>query len=108
MAEKFRTAFIALVPDAVPATHRSFIETPLYALTSVLVRDETEAIDVCTRLAKREGVTSLILCPGFTHGSVARISEAVGEGVSVNVARGDGPGNKAAFDAMAKAGWFKR
>ena len=46
--------------------------------------------------------------PSFTHKAVARIVEAVGKGVSVNIARGDGPSNEVAFKIMTEAGWFKR
>jgi len=108
MAEKFKAAFIAHVPDANPAKHRCVIKTSIYELTSVLVKDDDdEAVEVCKELRK-EGVHAFILCPGFTHKAVARIVDAVGDGVSVNIARGDGPSNKAALKIMNKVGWFKR
>jgi hypothetical protein len=34
--------------------------------------------------------------------------EAVGEGVSLSVARGDGPSNEVALKIMRELGWFKR
>lgn len=106
MAEKFKAAFIAHVPDANPAEHRCVVKTSLYELTSVLVRNDDEAVEVCKELRK-EGVNAFILCPGFTHKAVARIVDAVGDGASVNIARGDGPSNEAALKIMSKAGWFK-
>jgi len=107
MVGKFKAAFVAHVPDADPAKHRCFIKTSLYELTSVLVKDDDEAVEVCKELAQT-GVHAFILCPGFTHKAIARIVDAVGEGVSVNVARGDGPSNKVAQKIMREIGWFEK
>jgi hypothetical protein len=107
MVEKFKAAFIAHVPDADPAKHRCTVKTSLYELTSVLVKNDDEAVEACKEL-REAGVHAFILCPGFTHKAVARIVEAVGEGASVNIARGDGPSNEAAIKIMTEAGWFKR
>lgn len=49
---------------------------------------------------------SFILCPGFTNKGVAQIANAVGEGISVNVARGDGPSNAIAHEVMIRVGFF--
>ena len=87
----FRAAFIAHVPDADPVKHRAVLETDLYKLFSVLVKDQDQAVDVCRRLVADEGVQSILLCPGNTHADVAAIVAAVGDDVSVSVARGDGP-----------------
>ena len=76
MVGVFRAAFIAHVPDADPAKHRCVIRTSLYELTSVLVKDDDEAVEVCKELAQKEGVHAFILCPGFTHKSVARIGRS--------------------------------
>jgi len=108
MVRRFKAAFIAHVPDADPAKHRCVIRTSLYELTSVLVKDDNEAVEVCRELARREGVHAFILCPGFTHKAVARIVDVVGEGVSVNVARGDGLSNEAALKIMREIGWFEK
>lgn len=107
-AKKFRSAFVAMAPDVDPAVHRSVIETPIYSLTSVLVRNEDEALTVCREMARTDGVHSFVLCPGFTNRGVGRIVEAVGDGVSVNVARGDGPGGAVVHKAMSEAGFFAR
>ncbi len=104
---KFIAAMVAMTPDADPARHRSVIDTSLYRLISILVRDEKQAAEVCTELVRGEGVQSFLLCPGFTNKGVGRIAEAVGDGVSVNVARGDGPSNVMARQAMEGAGFFK-
>jgi hypothetical protein len=107
MAVKFKAAFIARVPDADSAEHRCSIKTSLYELTSVLVKDDDQAVEVCKELRK-EGVHAFILCPGFTHKAVARIVDTVGDDVSVNIARGDGPSHEAALKIMSEAGWFKK
>jgi hypothetical protein len=108
VVEKFKAAFIAHVPDADPVKHRCVIQTSIYELISVLVRSDDEAVEVCRELAGKEGVKAFILCPGFTHKAIARIADAVGEGVSINVARGDGPSNEVALKIMHEVGWFKR
>jgi hypothetical protein len=105
--KKFKAAFIAHVPDADSAKHRSILKTSLYELTSVLVRNDDDAVNVCRDLAQRGGVKSFLLCPGFTHTSIARIVDAVGKGISVNVARGDGPSNQVALSIMNEVRWFK-
>ncbi len=102
----FKAAFIAHVPDADPAKHRAVLETDLYKLFSVLVRDQDQAVEVCRRLVAEEGVQSVVLCPGNTHADVAGIAAAVGDGVSVSVARGDSPSMRIAMEAMRDAGWF--
>ncbi len=107
MGVKFKAAFIVRVPDADPAKHRCSVKTSLYELTSVLVKNDDEAVEVCKELRK-EGVHAFILCPGFTHKAVARIVDAVGDDVSVNVARGDGPSHETAIKIMSEAGWFEK
>lgn len=102
IVEKFKAAFMAHVPDADPAKHRSVVKTSLYELTSVLVKNDDEAVEVCKELRK-EGVHAFILCPGFTHKAVARIVDAVGNGISVNIARVDGPSNEVALKIMREA-----
>lgn len=97
---------MAMTPDAEPSRHRTVVETSLYQLTTVLVRDEDQAVELCRELV-RDGVQSFLLCPGFTNHGVGRIAEAAGDGVSVNVARGDGPSNAVARQAMERAGFFK-
>jgi len=102
----FTAAFIAHVPDADPEKHRAVLETDLYKLFSVLVKDQGQALEVCRRLVAEEGVQSVVLCPGNTHADVADIVAAVGDGVSVSVARGDSPSMRIAAEAMRSAGWF--
>ena len=104
--ERFRAALVAMTPDADPSKHRSVIKTPHYELTSILVKNEDEAVRICKELVQKDGVQSFLLCPGFTNKGVARVSEAVGDGISVNVARGDGPSNAIAHRIMSEVGFF--
>lgn len=107
MVEKFIAAFMAMNPEADPSEHRSVIDAPMYRLISVLVKDERQAEEVCADLVRREGVRSFILCPGFTNQGIGRISSSLGQGISINVARGDGPSNAVARQEMERAGFFR-
>ncbi len=98
----FVAAFIAHAPDADPEKHRSVIDTGKYRLISVAVRDQEQALAVSRELVEKEGIHSVLLCPGFTHADVAAIAEAVGENVGVTVARGDAPSNRIAVQTIAR------
>ncbi|MBE3089395.1 MAG: hypothetical protein IMZ59_00790 [Actinobacteria bacterium] len=103
----FKVLFLAHAPDAEAEKHRCVIETPkYYKLFVVVVKDQDQAIEVCKKVVKEEGIQSIILCPGFTHKNIAEISEAVGENVGVFVARGDGPSNRISMEVMRSEGWF--
>ena len=90
----FKAVFLAHAPDAEPEKHGCVIETSKYKLFVVVVKDQDQAVEVCKKLVKEEGIHSILLCPGFTHRDVAEIAEAVGENVAVAVARGDGPSSR--------------
>ncbi len=98
----FVAAFIAHAPDADPEKHRSVIDTGKYRLISVAVSNQEQALAVSRELVEKEGIHSVLLCPGFTHADVAAIAEAVGENVGVTVARGDGPSNRIAVQTIAR------
>ncbi|MGB7063068.1 MAG: DUF6506 family protein [Candidatus Zixiibacteriota bacterium] len=102
----FKVAFVAHAPDADAEKHRCVIETGKYKLFVTVARDQEQAVEVCRKLAKEEGIHSICLCPGFTHRDIAQIAAAVGERVGVTVARGDGPGNRVVMEVMKKEGWF--
>ncbi|RKZ28490.1 hypothetical protein DRQ26_00985 [bacterium] len=105
----FNVLFLAHAPDAEAEKHRCVIETPkYYKLFAVVVREQEEAIEICKKYVKEQGIQSILLCPGFTHKDIAEISEAVGENVGVFVARGDGPSNRASMEAMKKEGFFQK
>ena len=102
----FKAAFLAHAPDADPEKHRCVIETSKFRLFVVVVKDQNQAVEVCKKLVKEEGINSILLCPGFTHKDVAQIAEAVGEKVGVVVARGDGPSSRVVMEVMKKEDWF--
>lgn len=102
----FKAVFLAHAPDADPAKHTCVIDTGMYKLFSVVVRDHAQAMEACKRLVTEEGIHSIILCPGNTNKDVAEIADAVGKGVGVSVARGDGPSMRVAQEVMQKEGWF--
>jgi len=102
----FKVIFIAHTPDAEPEKHKCVVETSKYKLLVRLVKNQEQAVEVCKKLVREEGIHSVLLCPGFTNQNVAEISEAVGKNVGVSVARGDGPSSKIAKDVMKKEGWF--
>ncbi|MBS3782266.1 MAG: hypothetical protein KGY68_06635 [Candidatus Thermoplasmatota archaeon] len=103
---KFRTLFMAHTPEAEKEEHKAKIETEKYVLYVNLVRGQEEALKTAEEYAEKEGIQSIILCPGFTHEDVAEISESLDD-VGVTVARGDGPSGRIAKEAMQKAGWFE-
>lgn len=102
----FKVLFLAHTPDAEPEKHRCVIETSKYKLFAVLVKDQNQAVEVCKKLVKEEGIHSILLCPGFTHRDIGEIAEAVGENVGVYVSRGDGPSNRVSMEVMKREGWF--
>jgi hypothetical protein len=102
----FKALFIAHAPDADYEKHRNVIDTGMYTLYSVVVRSQKEAIHVSKEYWQAESIEAILLCPGFTHGDVAEIFEALDGKVSVNVARGDGPSSRIATETLKRAGYF--
>ena len=102
----FKVLFIAHTPDAEPKKHQCVIETPKYKLLVRLVKNQEQAVEVCKKLVREEGIHSILLCPGFTHQNVAEISEAVGKKVGISVARGDGPSSRITKEVMKREDWF--
>ena len=102
----FKVLFLAHAPDAEPEKHVCIVETDKYKLFVRVVKGQSEALEVCRNLLKEEGIHSILLCPGFTHGNIAEIAEAAGTNVGVFVARGDPPSTRASMEVMAREGWF--
>ena len=102
----FKVLFIAHAPDADYKKHRSVIDTGMYKLYSIVVRTQEEA-QISKDYLQNESIEAILLCPGFKHGDVAEIFEALEGKVSVNVARGDGPSSKISAEARKKAGYFR-
>ena len=101
----FKTLFLAHASDADREKHRNIIDTGKYRLFTVVVKSQDEAIQTCKDFARKENIDSIILCPGFTHNSIAEIVQATGSKVAVCVARGDGPSNKISQAALKKEGF---
>ena len=102
----FKVVCLAHAPDAEPEKHGCVVETSKYKLFVRLVKNQEQAVEVCKKLVREEGIHSILLCPGFTHQNVAEISKAVGKNVGVSVARGDGPSSKVTKEVMKREGWF--
>ena len=102
----FNTLFLAHAPDAEKAKHRSVIDTGMYRLFAVVVKNHEEAVETIGDFVKRENIDSVLLCPGFTHTDVAEIVKTVGSNVAVSVARGDGPSSKVSQEARKREGYF--
>ncbi len=99
----FKAVFLAHASDAEPERDRSLIETSVYKLFTVVVKNQAQAVEECKKLVKDEGIHSVLLCPGFSEKNVAEITEAVGENVGVAVARGNSPGRSVPTEVRIKA-----
>ena len=102
----FKVLFLAHAPDADSEKHQGVFETSKYKLFVRIVKNQHEAFETCKKLVSEEGIHAILLCPGFTHGDVAEISETVGDNVGVFIARGDGPSTEVSMEVMKKEGWF--
>ena len=102
----FKTLFLAHAPDAELEKHRNTIETGMYQLFTVVVKNQVEAVEVCKDFVDKKKIDSVLLCPGFTHSDVAEIVAAAGVDVAVSVARGDGPSGKVSLAARKREGYL--
>ena len=104
----FKSGFVLMAPDADPKRHRASIKMPKFELTVVVAElmNFDQVVDVCRELVQKEGVQGLTLCPGFTHQAVAKVVNAVGEGIPISVARGDIPAARITAEILRKEGWF--
>ena len=104
----FKAAVVVMSPDGDPTQHRTFIKTSKMELTTVVVPlfEFDRAAQVCQELVQKDGIQSIILCPGFTSAGVSKVADAVGQGVPINVARGDVPSVLATSGLLQQEGWF--
>lgn len=104
----FKAASIVMAPDGDPEKHRASIKTSKLELTVVLVElmNIDQAVNVCKDLVQKEGIQSFTLCPGFPHDAVAKVANAVGEGVAISVSRGDVQSAMVTGEILRKEGWF--
>ena len=104
----FKVLFIAHAHDADKEKHRSSIETDMYHLYTVVLKNQDEALEIAKDFTDNMKIDCILLCPGFTHNNVAEISKITGGKVAVAVARGDGPGNKISLEARKREGYPPR
>jgi hypothetical protein len=104
----FKAAAVIMAMGADPARHRAKVKGDQFEIATVAVPlfDFEKAASVCKELVEKEGVQSLVLCPGFTHEGVAMIRAAVGEGLPINIARGDVPSTLATAQILTQEGWL--
>ena len=102
-----KSAFIVRTPDADPQKHRSTIQTQLHTVITVIVKNQSQAIEECKRLVADDGVQLIYLCPAFNNKQVGQIANAVGNKVAITVARGDGPSTRLYSEIIKKEGWIK-
>jgi len=102
----FKAGFVVMAPDGDPARDRASIKTSKLELSVVVVQlmNFDQATSVCRGLVQKEGVQSLIVCPGFSSETVAKVIQAVGPGVPVSVARSDVPSVMATAELLTKEG----
>ena len=105
-----KAGFVVMAPDADPKRHRASIKMPKFELTIVVVElgNFDQALEVCQNLVQNAGVQALTLCPGFSHQAVAKVANAVGQGVAINVARGDVPSGRIIGEILKKEGWSSK
>ena len=101
----FKVLFLAHAPDAIKEQHRHTIDTGMYQLFTVVVKNQVQALGIFNDFVEKKGIDSVMLCPGFTHQDVAEISEAAEGNVAVSVARGDGPSGKVSLEARKREGY---
>ncbi|HEC82962.1 MAG TPA: hypothetical protein ENI46_00580 [Firmicutes bacterium] len=104
----FKVLLLAHAPDADPSVHRATIRTEKLDFTSIIVKNQAQAVEVVKEMAAGGNLDSILLCPGFGHEDVAQVAKAAGPSVGVSVARGDGRSMTLAHEAMKRAGWFSR
>jgi hypothetical protein len=88
---KFKEAYIILVPEVDsrpfvtvdPAKDRSVLDTEKYTCYTVLVQNQSQALEECKKLIERECVSILTFCPGFSNNDIAQVRDLVGDNVGI-------------------------
>lgn len=99
---RFNTLYVSKWTDGDP-TNTRVIETKTYTLHSMVAGDSCNRERTIADYCGKNGIHSVVLCPGFTHAMVAAVAEAVGAGVSVAASRSDGPGSAVTGPVMKQA-----
>ncbi len=82
--------------------------TEASSIPADIVKNPTEALGVAKEVHEKEGLHTIILCPGFTHADVAALFQALNGKVGITVARGDGPSSEIALPALQKNLWSSK
>ena len=56
MNSVFKVAFLIHAPDVEPEKHRAVIETSKYKLITVTVRNQVQAVDLCSKSVEEEAI----------------------------------------------------
>ena len=102
----FTVLHLTHAPDANMEKHRSIIDTGMYRLYTVVVRNQAEVLEICTDYVENKAVDSILLCPGFKKSDVDEIVEVTGGTVAVSVARGVGQSAKISLAARIREGYM--
>jgi hypothetical protein len=104
----FKAASIIMAKGADPVKHRATVKGDAFEYTMVAspLFEFDQAAKVAKELVEQQGIQSIVLCPGFTHEGVAIVRRAVGEGVAVNVSRGDVPSTMMTAQILTEEGWL--
>jgi len=98
-----KAAFIFVAPEANPEKHRSIIQTPAVELTTVGVKNYSDAVSEAKALVDN-GVVAIELCGGFGAEGTALVKKAVGSKAAVGAVRFDnhpGLGGKSGDDLFS-------
>lgn len=104
----FKVLFLAHAPDGNYMEHNSIIDTGMYKFYTYIVKTQSDALKISKELYEKEGIDSIILCPGFSHKDVSEIFEILNGEVSVNVSRGDGPSSIISKKARERARYSEK
>ena len=85
---KLKAAFLFVAPEANHKVHKSTIDTPMIELTTIGVKNYTEAEEVAKELVN-DGISAIELCAGFGNEGVSIVNKAVEGKAVVGVVRFD-------------------
>jgi hypothetical protein len=88
MSGPLKAAFIFVAPDADPAKHRAWVETPQVHLLAVAAKNYEDSAKLAKELAA-EGIQAIELCGGFGNLGLAKIVAAVQGKIPVGAVRFD-------------------
>lgn len=104
----FKAVTVSMAPNADPTKHRVSVKVDQFEFIMVIIPlfNFDQAAQICKELVEKEGVQSILLCPGFSYEGVAKVQSAVGEGIPIMASRGDIPSTMMTTQILAKEGWL--